>query len=207
MKRILIIDDNRSLVEALRLSLRGLGEVWAVESLRETKTFSTQRAWDLVLLDYELGDGTGYEAISDLRQTSPKALIVLLSGKLDKRVLLESYRYELSGVLEKPFTLAQLEEILARHRWSADDVTLGKFPRELRHGSECWSLTDIEYKILEAIRSAREPISKKQIESLVWPNSTISGNLFDTHFYNLRSKIPLLRERIKNVRGLGYHWR
>jgi two-component system phosphate regulon response regulator PhoB len=65
-------------------------------------------------------------------------------------------------------------------------------------------LTSTEYRILETLKMAQKRLTRAELQSQVWPNSSISENNLDTHLTNLKKKIPELNKKLSVKRGLGY---
>lgn len=206
MKSILVADDNLDFLTAIKLALGTIGQVTSARSLSEIRNKYLSQTWDLILLDYDLSDGNGYEAASELRLRSPKAPLFIISGIMSKDIAIQGFAFPIDGILEKPFEFSSLMTQLNHLKWFNEELVLDNETRSLCSATRVWSLTDTEFKILNVIREAEQPVSREEIERRVWPNSNFSKNVFDTHFYNLKQKVPPLRDRIKSLRGRGYLW-
>jgi CheY-like chemotaxis protein len=123
MPSILIIDDDDSLREALRRTLRkeGYTIMEANEGGRGLKEFERSPA-DLILLDMFMPDKDGLETIMELRRTHPRVRVIAMSGggfKGTVDVLHVAKKLGVRRTLSKPFTREQLletvrEELLPR---------------------------------------------------------------------------------------------
>lgn len=81
--RLLIVDDNRGLLEGLRLALEDTFEVWLAES-GETALGLFERALpDIVVTDYRLGGMSGLELARQLLHRRPGLPILFYSAYID----------------------------------------------------------------------------------------------------------------------------
>ena len=79
--------------------------VAATTTLAEAKTyFHRRRAWTLVLADYHLADGNGWELCTWVREQARETPVLLMSGSPSAAMLCEGFDY-----LTKPFPLDALE--------------------------------------------------------------------------------------------------
>ena len=105
--QILLVDDHPLYRAGLRMSFNysGLGCVVVAETddVESAKSFLNQHAdkVDLILLDYFLPDGNGVDVIHHARALSPKAKIVLLSGEIKNREVVERTQGLVDGYLGK----------------------------------------------------------------------------------------------------------
>ena len=82
--KVLLIDDHPLILSALKTVIQGLGDdvtVAGVGSAAEARVALKQDAdFDLVLLDLQLGDATGFELLTELRSTYPALPVVVVSA-------------------------------------------------------------------------------------------------------------------------------
>lgn len=105
--RIFLVEDHPLYRMGIRLSLNysGLNSVVVAEAadVKSAKSFLEQHAdeVDLILLDYFLPDGNGVDVIRHARALSPKAKIVLLSGEIKNKEVVEHTQGLVDGYLGK----------------------------------------------------------------------------------------------------------
>ena len=105
--RILLVEDHPLYRMGIRLSLNysGLNSVVVAEAndVKSAKSFLEQHAdeVDLILLDYFLPDGNGVDVIHLARVLSPKVKIVLLSGEIKNKEVVEHTQGLVDGFLGK----------------------------------------------------------------------------------------------------------
>jgi CheY-like chemotaxis protein len=120
MSRILLIDDDDALRKMLRLTLVELGHsVIEARNGREGLEAHARHPIDVVLTDIIMPEKEGLETIMELRRGQTPARIVAMSGggRIDAQDCLAlARRLGAQSVLEKPFTIEQMEAALATPR-------------------------------------------------------------------------------------------
>lgn len=109
---ILVIDDDRSILELLRHVLAGLPArvVTATNGLSGIRIFRARRP-DLVLTDLLMPGATGLEVVQTIRSFDTQIPVVLMTGHADYMTTLAE-RYGFTAVLRKPMPLDELEAVL-----------------------------------------------------------------------------------------------
>jgi DNA-binding NtrC family response regulator len=107
---ILIVDDEPSVGDALRLVLEANGyEVVLVNNGRDGVEESRRRRFGFAIVDLFLTDTCGLLVIKDIHEHQPKVPILLITARGSAEVFAEARRLGATGGLGKPF---QPEEIL-----------------------------------------------------------------------------------------------
>ena len=113
---ILLVDDEESLVAlgARMLEHLGFSVLTAADGLQAVDLYRERgEEIDLVLMDLTMPHMDGAEAFGELRRLNPEVRVVLASGYSHEDVASRFAGKSLSGVLQKPYTLAKLRESLA----------------------------------------------------------------------------------------------
>jgi CheY-like chemotaxis protein len=119
--RVLAMDDDAALRKLLTQMLERLG--YQVECASDgaeaivlyEKAKTSARAFDLVLLDLTIPGGMGgIEAAAKLREIDASAKLIASSGYSDAPVMSEFQTYGFDDVIPKPWTPAQVSEVLQR---------------------------------------------------------------------------------------------
>jgi CheY-like chemotaxis protein len=113
---ILLVDDEESLIAlgARMLEHLGFTVLTAGDGLQAVDLYRGRgKEIDLVLMDLTMPHMDGAEAFGELRRLNPDIRIVLASGYSHEDVASRFAGKGLSGVLQKPYTLAKLREALA----------------------------------------------------------------------------------------------
>jgi len=218
-KRILVVDDEPSIVDAVSKALRYEGyEVNEASSGREALELIALAEPDLVVLDWMLPDIEGIEVGRRLRARGFETAVLFLTAKDGVENKVEALRAGGDDYVTKPFSLA---EIVARaqailRRTGADhpgdvlrfaDLLLDEERHEVRREETAIALTATEFSLLRYFMlNPRRVLSKSQILQNVWHfDFGGNANVVETYISYLREKLdaagpPL----IKTVRQAGY---
>jgi two-component system, OmpR family, response regulator RegX3 len=226
MPRILVVEDEPSLVEALEfgLSAEGFDVVVADDGARGLEAFARERP-DLVLLDVMLPGLSGTEVCRRIRATSAVPIVMLTArdAEIDKVVGLE---LGADDYVTKPFSMRELvARIRAVLRRGADrdasDTDDGVAPVEAsgvrvdvdRHEVHVrGTLVDLppkEFDLLELlVRNAGRVLTREVLIDRVWGSDYVGDTkTLDVHVKRLRSRIeedPHDPHLLLTVRGVGY---
>ena len=102
--QILLVDDHEIVRRGLRQLLAeawpdaGFGEVGGLPAAREALG---RQAWDLVLLDINLPDGSGLDLLSETRQRCPGAAVLVLSSYPEQEFAVRAFKLGAAGYLTK----------------------------------------------------------------------------------------------------------
>lgn len=220
--RILVVEDDREIVDVLRRTLRADGfTVEGVEAGGAALELAPDFLPDLVILDLGLPDIDGEEVCRQLRlgQETARVPILMLTARteLDDRV--SGLDSGADDYLTKPF---EREEILARIRallrrtpprgsavLKVGDLRLAPDAREVSRDGRDIDLTKTEFELLEYLmRNERLVISRETLLEEVWEYDLASGdtNTLDVFISNLRRKLEEGGEprMLHTKRGSGY---
>lgn len=124
--KILIVDDHALVREGLRQVLKGFDEVAEVlDASTCAQAFELAGAHpdlDLVLLDYQLPDMTGQEALGHFGKNHPELPIIMLSGSVNPQMMRQALTHGAAGFVTK--TARSSELLLAVQQVLAGDVYL-----------------------------------------------------------------------------------
>lgn len=113
--RTLLVDDDASCLDALRSALELFPQVTvaaAVSRSQEALSILRQGGIDLVFLDIEMGEVSGFELARHIHAVYPEVLFIFLTGHVD--FALEGYEYAPVDFLIKPINPLWLERALRR---------------------------------------------------------------------------------------------
>lgn len=222
MTRLLVVEDEESIVDALSYMLRKEGfEVAVVNAGPAALDEMDRTGADLVLLDLMLPGLPGTEVCRQLRQRSNVPVIMLTAkdSEVDKVVGLE---LGADDYVTKPFSsrelVARIRAVL-RRRGEPEEVpsaTLEAGPVRMdvdRHvvtvSGTAVQLPLKEFELLELLlRNAGRVLTRMQLIDRVWGSDYVGDTkTLDVHIKRLRAKIepdPSTPRYIVTVRGLGY---
>jgi two-component system OmpR family response regulator len=217
--RILVVDDEPSIVDAVATALRYEGyEVDEAFTGRQALDAAASAEPDLIVLDWMLPDIEGIEVGRRLRSLGFKSAVLFLTAKDATENKVEALRAGGDDYVTKPFSLAEIvaraEAILRRTKGALPgdvlryaDLMLDEARHEVRRGEQEITLTATEFSLLRYFMlNPRRVLSKAQILQNVW-RYDFGGhsNVVETYVSYLRKKLdatgpPL----IKTVRQAGY---
>jgi DNA-binding NtrC family response regulator len=112
--RVLWVDDDLELTRGLVDYLAGEGyTVDCAADLADAKKQLQQTCYDLVLVDLDLPDGTGFSLIRDTPRSQAREFVVV-TGHGSVRTAVEALRHQVFDYLMKPVELAEVDNLLAR---------------------------------------------------------------------------------------------
>ena len=116
MARLLIVDDETSILSALRRSLRREGwEIVTAESPREAIRILDAQRIDLVLSDQMMPGMTGIELFSEVSKRQPEAKKILITGWSEEVPSEALAAVDVKALIAKPWDDAELKQILHAH--------------------------------------------------------------------------------------------
>jgi DNA-binding response OmpR family regulator len=114
--RVLIVDDEPSVGDALRLVLESNGyEVVLVTNGLEGIDQVRQGRFGFSVVDLYLTDISGFQVITDIRKYQPEIPIVLITAHGSEQVFAEAKKLGAIGALAKPFPPAEILKLIDTH--------------------------------------------------------------------------------------------
>ncbi len=223
-KRILVIEDDRSLSEVLAYNLRqekydAVVALDGMDGLRQAQL----KTPDLIILDLMLPQMDGLEVCRRLRSdpVTSNVLILMLTAKSEETDQVVGFTLGADDYVPKPFSVKILLErikALLRRRESngeASDtiVSQGVMIDRRRHRVMIddipISLTRSEFELLEAlVRQPGRVFSRAElIDAALGDDALVLERTIDVHIRALRQKLDKHSELIETVRGVGYRFR
>lgn len=123
-KKILIIDDEKHIAEAIKLNLRMLGHdvLHAINGL-EGLNFYNEYAPQLVIVDLMMPEIDGFGVITEIRKRDPKIPILVISAKEQVKEKIKCLSLGVDDYLSKPFDLDEfllrVDRLLTRMEWNS----------------------------------------------------------------------------------------
>lgn len=227
MKKILLLEDDASLIDGLKYSLskNGFSADFA-GAVNEAKLFINTGEYDLLLLDVTLPDGTGFEICDYVRSTGNTVPIIFLTASDEEVNIIRGLDSGADDYITKPFKLAELfSRINALMRRSGitskkynetaikcGDVTVDLLKHNIIIDGRTLELTGSEYKLLLIlIRNANIVVTRNMILNELWDcdEKYVDDNTLSVYIHRLREKVesdPSKPQHLITVRGFGYKW-
>lgn len=229
-KRILVVDDEKSIVDILRLNLQKEGYTVSeaydgAEAVEKALSENSEERPDLILLDVMLPEMNGFDVCKKIRESStvPIVMITAREDEVDKVLGLE---IGADDYVTKPFSM---RELLARVKANMrrveiepikennnDIIEVGCFKLdcnryELYKGDKLIDLTVREFELIKFLSAQPNKIySRKSLLEYVWDYEYYGDvRTVDVTVRRVREKIeedPSQPKHIMTKRGVGYYF-
>ena len=217
--KILLVEDDPScrLITGLSLVSAGYRVIELPDGVGVTEVVRAERP-ALVILDVQMPNRDGWEALADLRQHGHRVPVLMLTACVELEQRIRGLREGADDYVAKG---CDLGEFLARvHALLRRAEILPFGPRWLRFGrvtvdleckaawrdGEVFTLTRTEYGLLELFaQNMGKPVSREMMLERVWGfDNRPATHTIDTHLWRLRKKIGGSEQWLRNLPGLGY---
>ena len=202
-KRILLVDDDQQLRQALAEQLAGDYATVEVSTGADGVTAGKDGHFDAILLDVGLPDMDGRDVCRQLRAAGVTAPVIMLTGAATETDTVAGLDAGANDYIAKPFRLgellARLRAQLRQHEASEDaEFVIGPYLFQPAHKllvdattRKKIRLTEKEGAILRYLyRAGSEPVSRETLLGEVWGyNAGVNTHTLETHIYRLRQKM------------------
>ncbi|MFL0247669.1 response regulator transcription factor [Candidatus Clostridium stratigraminis] len=224
MNKLLLVEDDEALAVGIEFSLKDEGyDVNMASSYKGAISLFETQKFDLIILDVNLPDGSGYDLCKHIRIKSDVPIIFLTALDEEVNVVLG---LELGGddYITKPFRvrelLSRIKALLRRNSKGAaaalklisGDIILDTGAATIRKGDKNIMLTSQEYKLLLIFMSKPQTLMKRnEILSKLTEGEEafFDENTLSVYIKRIREKIEDNDKEPKYIvtqRGLGYRW-
>lgn len=224
MNRILLVEDDLSIIDGLEFSLRKNDfSVEIARTVKQALNMYRENEYDLLLLDFALPDGTGFEICRKVRKTSSIPIIFLTAADEEVNIVMG---LDIGGddYITKPFKLNELisriNALLRRSKLlgaeqtelSANEIIVKLPQNRVFKANQEIELTTSEYRLLCLLmQNPNIVLSRDSIMNRLWDDNGnfVDDNTLSVYVRRLRSKIeddPENPAFLLTVRGLGYKW-
>lgn len=219
--RVLVVEDEQKVANAVREGLEGEGYEVVVEHTGEGAFYrlNTER-FDVILLDLMLPGRDGLQVLTTIRGRGVETPVLVLTARdaLEERVA--GLDGGADDYLVKPFAfaevLARIRALLRRGRaaetirLTLGDLEMNLVTRKVTRAGRTVDLTVREFELLEyLLRHEGQVVSRGTLARDVWQETARTAsldNVIDVHIARLRRKIDLDQpvKLIHTVRGVGF---
>lgn len=219
MERILLVEDDATIVAALTQFLRSEG--FSVQSASgQTGALAAMEAaeFDLVLLDVGLTDGNGFSICSAIKQRT-KSAVIFLSASGDEYSVVTGLDLGADDYIAKPFRprelISRIRSVLRRTGRAQSVIELGSVRVDTdraaatKNGADL-NLSALEYRLLLVFLNHRGiTLSREKLLEEIWDvaGDFVNDNTLTVYIKRLREKLeddPQEPQLIRTVRGIGY---
>lgn len=219
MERLLVIEDDDSILFALQIALLNEGYQVAHATTYEKATQILKQSFDLIILDVNLPDGSGFDLCQSVRSES-QVPIIFLSALDTSDDIVFGLKLEADDYVTKPFQLSQLllriRNVLRRTSPQSktivqiQHITIDFQQAKVYHNQQPLELSALEYRLFEyLVRHRGQMLSRGQMLEHIWDlaGNFVNDNTLSVYVKRLREKIeidPSNPKLILTVRGMGY---
>ncbi|MBX3364858.1 MAG: response regulator transcription factor [Phycisphaeraceae bacterium] len=221
-KHVLVVDDERDLVELVSMNIQRAGYRTSTASNgREALAVIQKDKPDLIILDIMMPEMNGIDVASRLRANPETARtpIIMLTAKGEEVDEVVGLSIGADDYLSKPFSmkvlLARVQALLRRSGGGEQlepailelgPVRIDMATHEARVHGEEMKLTLTEFRVLASLIEADGRVLSRQalIKKAIGPGITVTERTIDVHVTAIRRKLGAAAFLLQTVRGVGY---
>lgn len=224
MSRILLLEDDLSLIDGLSYSLKKQRfEIDIARTVKEANSLLSNGKYDLLILDVSLPDGSGFDVCKKVRQGSKVPIIFLTASDEEVSIIMG---LDIGGddYITKPFKLgvlvSRINALLRRTKdfvaidteITSNGITVSLLQGQTNKGNIVLDLTAAEYKLLCLfMQNPGIILTKEKILDKLWDENGnyVDDNTLAVYIRRLRTKIeadPGNPQMLVTIRGMGYKW-
>ena len=226
MIRILIVEDEKSISDLIRINLTDAGYscICAFDGMEAADLIENER-FDLILLDGNLPDGDGFAVSREIRKESKVPIVFLTARDMDEDMI-AGFENGADDYVTKPFNILELKArvraLLRRSqsgknereesRVTIGEITIDANERNTYKNGRVIDLTAREFDIVELMmHNPGRVYSRENLLNLIW-GSDYTGDIrtVDVHIRRLREKLednPAQPEYVLTKWGVGYYFK
>lgn len=215
--KILIIEDDSTIRSSLKYCLEAEGyEI--EESSTANESLKKINSSDLILLDVNLPDKSGFELLPEIKKIKNVPIIFLTANDLETSIVM-GLDMGADDYITKPFRtrelISRIKNVLRRSTQIQDKINIKNITIDLQQAkvfknNQDLGLTAIEYKILLILAINRNQIlSREKILASIWDvnEEYVYDNTLTVYIKRIREKIednPSNPQIIETIRSQGY---
>lgn len=218
MKKILLVEDNETIIIGLKYSLEQEGFVIiSAKTKKETEEIISKQEIDLVLLDITLPDGNGFD-ICKLIKEKQDIPVIFLTAQDEETSVVIGLDLGADDYITKPFRtrelISRINSVLRRYGKSVEKSNIIQYKNikidtnmaKVYKDNKEIIFTSLEYKILLMLfTNTNKLITREQLLDKIWDfaGNFVNDNTLTVYIKRIREKLGE-ESIIKTVRGLGY---
>lgn len=219
MKKILLVEDDQSIINALTLYLKDKGYI--VDSAigqKEAMEKAGQSKYDLALVDITLANGNGFSVCAQIKGKYDIPVIFLTASD-DEYSVVMGLDIGADDYISKPFRsrelVSRIKCVLRRghkeqEQFTYKNISVDTVRAVVKKNGQEIMLSALEYRLLLTfINHQGAVLSRRQLLEMIWDvtGEFINENTLNVYIKRLRDKIesnPANPEILITVRGMGY---
>lgn len=220
MHKVLIIDDEKRMLDLIELYLRPHRyNMTKVQCALEALLYIEKETFDIILLDIMMPKMNGWEFCEEVRCLS-EVPIIMITARDQTEDLVKGLKMGADDYITKPFNeaelLARMDALLRRVypksqvevnglRWDKDQF-------ELTYNGTFIKLTPKEFILIgHFMNNPNQVFEREQLIELIWGfDSDTEGRTINSHVRNMREKVRQagfpIDDYFQTVWGIGYKW-
>ncbi len=218
MDNVLLVEDNKRLAEELKTSLELAGfSVTIAGTLEAARKAFKPNTFQVVLLDVNLPDGSGFDWCKELREKDTTTPVLFLTAKVDEESVLQGLSLQVSDYLRKPFSTRELIARMRAHlgrsgkvgkQVSYGGVVIDLAEKRAQFAGREMELTRREYQVMEQlVRRGGNIMTREQCLAELDSDGEILDRTLDSTISRLRKKLKVVGAAdldIESSYGEGY---
>ena len=215
--KIAMIEDDSTISFAVSTFMKRYNvEVANLYSLEAAKQIDL-KDYNLIILDANLPDGSGFDYLKWLREFSGIP-VIMLTVKNEDEYILKGFENGADEYITKPFSLpvlkARIDNLFRRKGMSNNEIVFNELNLNLssmtaKLNNDNLELNRQEFAVLELLLENKNVnLIRERIIDTVWEYDLyeVNDNTLTVTVKRLRSKLKDYGKYIKTVRGIGYIW-
>lgn len=218
MKRILLVEDNETIIMGLKYSLEQENfQIISSRTKKEAEDIIVKENIDLVLLDVTLPDGNGFDICKIIKEKLDIP-VIFLTAQDEETSVVGGLDLGADDYIVKPFRtrelISRINSVLRRYEKSIEksnmiqckNIKIDIDKAKVYKNNEEIIFTSLEYKILLMLFSNQNKlITREQLLDKIWDiaGNFVNDNTLTVYIKRIREKLGD-EDVIKTVRGLGY---
>ncbi len=207
MARLLLVEDDPTMREIMKLYFEKSHEVSLAEDGISAVKLINEEFFDIIILDLMLPKLSGN---SVAQVANAKGIpVIMVTAKNSENDILNGLKLGAIDYVTKPFSpkvlLVKVENFLKRLSTKPKFPTIDVFSRTLITKDTRVALSPTETSLLsEMMKEPGKAFGRKELMSLVWGEQRVSERIVDATVKNLRKKLKNTGVEIRTIVGVGY---
>ena len=214
--KIYYVEDDENIANEIVSYLNQKGyDAYSVNSMAEAKDIVKRRMPELMLIDWNLPDGTGENLCKLIRKEYPELPVIFITVKNAVNDIINAFKTGADDYITKPFDLeilySRINALLRRSGGvgsilTCNAIRIDKSTYKVFVDNKEISLSHIEYKLLLLLmENKNHTVMRDKLLELIWDvnGNYVNNNTLTVAMKRLREKLHN-PECIKTIRSFGY---